>query len=132
MKITRIETVPVTVPVDRRVGKPADAKGFRFESRLLLVFVQTDSGLEGVGEVTPSPDWSGETAAGAKVLIDTYFTPHLVGEDPRRVRHCMDRLAKTFANPFTKAAIEMALFDIAGKFYQMPVYQLLGGLTRED
>lgn len=132
MRITRIDTVPVTVPVDRRVGKPTDAKGFRFESRLLLVFIQTDGGLEGVGEVTPSPDWSGETAAGAKALIDTYLSPRLLGEDPRRIRYCMDRLGRTFANPFTKAAIEMALFDIAGKFHQAPVYQLLGGLTRED
>lgn len=134
MKITRIDTVPVTVPVDRRVGPPpADAKGFRFESHLLLVFIQTDAGLEGVGEVTPSPDWSGETAAGAKALIDTYLTPRLLGEDPRRIRHCMDRLGKTFANPFTKAALEMALFDITGQFHHAPVYQLLGGgLTRGD
>ena len=134
MKITGIETIPVTVPVDRRVGPPpADAKGFRFESHLLLVFIETDAGIEGVGEVTASPDWSGETAAGAKALIDTHLAPRLLGEDPRRIRHCLDRLARTYANPFTKAAIEMALFDIAGKFHNAPVYQMLGaGLASSD
>lgn len=130
MKITRIETIPVTVPIDRRVGQVKDAKGFRFQSRLLMIFIHTDCGLEGVGEVTASPDWSGETSLGAKNLIDTHLTPRLLGEDPRRIRHCMDRLSKTFANPFAKAGIEMALFDIAGKSLNAPVYQLLGGAVR--
>lgn len=131
MKITAIETVPVTVPVDRRVGTVEDAKGFRFQSRLLMVFIRTDAGIDGVGEVTASPDWSGETSAGAKALIDTHLAPKLIGADPRQIRQCMDRLAKTFANPFAKAAIEMALFDIAGKFHHAPVYQLLGGAVRD-
>lgn len=130
MKITHIETIPVTVPIDRRVGQVQDAKGFRFQSRLLMIFIHTDCGLEGVGEVTASPDWSGETNLGAKNLIDTHLAPRLLGEDPRRIRHCMDRMAKTFANPFAKAGIEMALFDIAGKSLNAPVYQLLGGAVR--
>ena len=130
MKITRIETVPVTVPVDRRVGKVENTKGFRFQSHLLMVFIHTDAEIEGVGEVTASPDWSGETSLGAKTLIDQHLAPRLIGEDPRRIRHCMDRLAKTFANPFAKAGLEMALFDILGKSLGTPVYQLLGGAVR--
>ena len=131
MKITQIETLPVTVPIDRRVGQVKDAKGFRFQSRLLLIFIHTDCGIEGVGEVTASPDWSGETSLGAQALIDTHLSPRLIGEDPRRIRHCMDRLSKTFANPFAKAGLEMALFDILGKSLNTPVYQLLGGAVRE-
>lgn len=131
MRITRIETIPVTVPIDRRVGQVHDAKGFRFQSRLLMIFVHTDSELVGLGEVTASPDWSGETSLGAKVLIDTCLAPPLIGEDPRRIRHCMGRLSKTFANPFAKAGIEMALFDILGKSLNAPLHQLLGGPVRE-
>jgi muconate cycloisomerase len=131
MKITGIETVPVTVPVDRRVGKVDNAKGFRFQSHLLMIFIKTDAQIEGVGEVTASPDWSGETSLGAKALIDQHLAPRLIGEDPRRIRHCMDRLAKTFANPFAKAGLEMALFDTLGKSLGTPVYQLLGGAVRD-
>jgi L-alanine-DL-glutamate epimerase-like enolase superfamily enzyme len=132
MRITRIETIPVAVPVDRRVGKVEDAKGFRFQSRLLMVFVHTDCDRVGVGEVTASPDWSGETSGGARTLIERYLAPRLVGEDPRRISHCMQRLAKTFANPFAKAAIEMALFDLTGQAHDAPIYQLLGGAVRLD
>ena len=41
----------------------------------------------------------------------------------------MDFLIKL--NPFTKAAVEMALWDITGKALGVPVYQLLGGKVRE-
>lgn len=132
MKITRIETVAVSVPVDRGVGHVTNTKGFRFESHLLMVIVHTDRDLVGIGEVTGSPDWSGETNLGAQALIDRHLAPRLMGEDPRRVRHCMDRLARTFANPFAKAGLEMALFDILGKSLGAPVYQLLGGAVRDE
>ncbi len=54
--------------------------------------------------------------------------PALMGVDPTQIsaiRKMMDFLIKL--NPFTKAAVEMALWDIAGKARGVPVYQLLGG-----
>jgi L-alanine-DL-glutamate epimerase-like enolase superfamily enzyme len=131
MRITRLETIPIEIPVDRRVGTVRNTKGFRFTSHILLVIVHTDGDLTGVGEVTASPDWSGETCLGAQTLIDTHLAPRLIGEDPRRIRGCMDRLAKTFANPFAKAGIELALFDLLGKHLRTPLYQLLGGAVRD-
>ena len=130
MKITEIETISVRVGVDRRVGQLQDTKGFRFRSHLVVIRVHTDAGIEGIGEVNGSPDWSGETYLGAKALIDLHLAPRLIGEDPRRIRHCMAKLTRTFANPFTKAGIEMALFDILGKSLNAPLYQLLGGAVR--
>lgn len=130
MQITQIETIPVTIPINRRVGTVQNTKGFRFTSQILVVVIHTDRDLTGFGEVTGSPDWSGETCLGAKTLIDTHLTPRLLGEDPRRIRGCMDRIAKTFANPFAKAGIELALFDLLGKHLRTPLYQLLGGAVR--
>lgn len=131
MKITEIETVPVRLPIDRRVGSVTDTKGFRFTSQIVLVLVHTDEGLVGLGEVNGSPDWSGETYLGAKALIDLHLAPRLIGEDPRRIRHCLAQLERTFANPFAKAGLEMALFDILGKALDTPLYQLLGGAVRD-
>jgi muconate cycloisomerase len=130
MKITAIETTCVRVGIDRRVGQVKDAKGFRFTSHLVLVFVRTDSGLEGIGEANGSPDWSGETHLGEKAVIDMHLAPRLIGEDPRQIRRCMGKIASVFGNSFAKAAIEMALFDILGKSLGAPVYQLLGGPVR--
>lgn len=130
MKITAIETIPVRIPVDRRVGEVKETKGFRFTSHIVVVRVQTDAGVEGIGEVNGSPDWSGETYLGAKAVIDLHLAPKLIGEDPRQIRHCMAKIGRTFANPFAKAGLEMALFDILGKVTGAPLYQLLGGAVR--
>ena len=130
MKITAIETVPVRIGVDRRVGEVEEAKGFRFSSEILLIRVRTDGDVDGVGESNGSPDWSGETCRGAQALIEQHLAPRLIGEDPRRIRHCLKKLEKTFANPFAKAGIEMALFDILGKSTGAPLYQVLGGAVR--
>ncbi len=130
MKITSIETLPVSIGVDRRVGQVHDTKGFRFTSHLTVIFIRTDTGLEGIGEVNGSADWSGETQIGSQALIEQNLAPRLIGEDPRRTRHCMDKLKSVFANPFAKAGIEMALFDILGKSLQAPLHQLLGGAVR--
>jgi len=130
LQITAIETLPVQIGVDRRVGSVENTKGFRFTSHILVVLVHTDTGIVGVGEVNGSPDWSGETHLGAKALIDRHLAPRVLGEDPRRVRACMEKIARAFANPFTKAGLEMALFDILGQSLQTPLYQLLGGAVR--
>ena len=131
MKITKIETIPLTVNIDRGVGEVENKKGFRFQSKILMVLVHTNKNIHGLGEVTGSPDWSGETSFGAKILIDEHLGPKLIGEDPLRIRYCMEKISKTYFNPFAKAGLEMALFDIMGKFYNTPVYQILGGIVRE-
>ncbi len=132
MKITAIETLPVSVAVDRRVGQPKDTKGFRFTSHVIVVFIRTDTGLEGIGEINGSADWSGETQVGEQAVVEKTFAPRLIGEDPRRIRHCMDKLKSVFANSFAKAGIEIALFDILGKSLNAPLHQLLGGAVRSS
>ena len=58
--------------------------------------------------------------------------PALQGRDPRDVTALSMRMNRVLKlNPFTKAAVEMALWDIAGKAVGVPVYQLFGGKVRE-
>src|SRR5207302_7764195 len=57
----------------------------------------------------------------------------LTGHDPRDVEAITMRIGRSLAgNPFTKASIEMALWDILGKAAGLPVYRLLGGPVRDS
>ena len=130
MKITRIETFPVSIPLkpERRM---VSALGEHSVSQYVLVRIATDAGIEGAGEATVLPRWSGETVWGAQALIDRVLAPRLVGTDPTDidgVALLMDEVAED--NWFAKSALEMACWDICGKDFGKPVYELLGGPAR--
>src|SRR5262245_55475168 len=131
MKITRIEPIPVAVPLKKGLSAKT-AHGEHATSLFVLVRVHTDAGIIGLGEATISALWSGETPGGTVAAIREYIAPALVGKDPRDItaaRRAMDFMIKL--NPFTKAAVEMALWDVAGRAAGLPVYQLLGGKVRD-
>ena len=131
MKITSIETIPVEVPL-RKDRNTLTAHGAHITSKYVIVKVHTDAGLTGLGEATLAPRWSGETPGSCLSAINEIIAPALIGFNPTSVnlaRARMDRVIKL--NPFTKAAVEMALWDIAGKAAGVPVYQLLGGKVRD-
>src|SRR3954469_266527 len=131
MKITRVEPIPICVPLKKGMTAKT-AHGEHATSPYVIVKVHTDVGLVGLGEATISGLWSGETQAGTVAAITDYVAPQLVGKDPRDItaaRRAMDFIIKL--NLFTKAAVEMALWDISGKAVGLPVYQLLGGKVRD-
>lgn len=97
----------------------------------LHVRVYTDQGLTGQGEAT-------DAAAGGLPLI-AGFRPMLLGQDPLNVDYLFERIrtagifAGAQAGQYVAAlsAIEIALWDLAGKALGLPVWQLLGGRMRE-
>ena len=91
MKIDRIETFPVEIPLkpERRMRS---ALGQHTISRYLLVRVSTDVGIDGVGEATVMPRWSGETVWGAQALIHHVFAPAVIGHDPHEIDALADLL----------------------------------------
>lgn len=130
MKITHVETYMVRIPLkpERRM---ISALGQHTVSQYVLVRLLTDAGVEGVGEATVMPRWSGETVWGAQAVIEHVFTPLLLGCDPHAVAEIDARMDKACAhNWFAKSAIEMACWDIQGKAAGKPVYELLGGACR--
>lgn len=127
MRITKIDAIPVRVPLKAGMTTRT-AHGDHVTSDYVIVQVHTDDGLIGLGEATVAARWSGETSASCVAAIRDLLAPALVGSDPTRVGHLravMDRELKL--NPFTKAALEMAFWDLAGKAAGVPVYKLLGG-----
>ncbi|MEX0612548.1 MAG: enolase C-terminal domain-like protein [Pirellulales bacterium] len=140
MKITRIETIPVRVPIKPELAIRSGRGGSHLVSPFLLVKLHTNEGIVGLGEVSCTPRWSGEDQVTAAHFINTYFAPLLVGESfdcsrPLRGRpeapvDEIERLSAKFAaavagNYFTKAALEMALWDIVGKAHGKPVWEIL-------
>ena len=131
MKIARIETFPVLVPINSTRAIQG-GRGKHSASPFLMIRVHTDGGIYGVGEVSCTPGWSGEDNITAAHFINTVLSPLLIGEDPTQIERLTTRMAKTLANnPFTRSGIEMALWDILGKVAGLPVYRLLGGAVRE-
>lgn len=131
MQITKIETFPVQVPINPQRAIRG-GRGFHAVSPFLMLKVHTDEGITGVGEVSCTPVWSGEDNFSAAHFIQTILAPLLIGEDPTQVERLTATMQKAiFGNPFTRAGIEMALWDILGKVAGLPLYRLLGGPVRE-
>jgi galactonate dehydratase len=110
VKITAIETIAV--------------------DRYLFVQVHTDAGITGLGE---SGTWGFLEASAAAVET---FKRYLIGQDPLRIEHHWNYLYRWThfrgaAIMGALSAIDIALWDIAGKHFGVPAYQLLGGKTRD-
>jgi muconate cycloisomerase len=130
VKIARIETYPVRVPL-KPERHMQSSLGKHTVSDYVLVRLLTDSGIEGAGEATVTPVWSGETVWGCQAVIDRLFAPLLVGcdvSDIAELDHRMDAACKH--NWFAKSAVEMACWDVLGKAAGKPVHELLGGAVR--
>jgi L-alanine-DL-glutamate epimerase-like enolase superfamily enzyme len=131
LKITQIETIPVQVPIRPSLAIRSSL-GAHTVSPFLLIKVHTDEGIVGLGEVSCTPRWSGEDQVTAAHFIRDFLAPQLQGEDPRHLERLMLKMKRIIAaNPFTKAGLEMALWDILGKSLGAPLYRLLGGPVRD-
>jgi L-alanine-DL-glutamate epimerase-like enolase superfamily enzyme len=112
MKITRIRFYesPISRPI--------------FNQSFHIVTVETDQGITGIGE------------GGSKDTIEQ-CAGLLIGEDPRRIEHLWQLMYRGYFYPpgrekiHALGALDVALWDLKGKALGVPVYELLGGLTRE-
>lgn len=99
--------------------------------RWSLVRIETDEGLVGYGE----PTLEGHAATACAWIEET--APLLIGEDPTRIEHLWQVLYRGGfyrGGPLQVSAIsglEQALWDLTGKAWGRPVYQLLGGACRD-
>ncbi|MGW7682043.1 mandelate racemase/muconate lactonizing enzyme family protein [Kribbella sp. NPDC054772] len=98
---------------------------------MMLVAVDTDEGIHGIGEVGLRSRQ--RAAAGALEHLGAL----IVGEDPLRTEHLWQLMFRSGFYPADRviasaiAAIDVALWDIRGKAYGVPVHQLLGGAVRD-
>jgi L-alanine-DL-glutamate epimerase-like enolase superfamily enzyme len=131
MKIASIETIPLRIPFTtggQSAGGVWGSKDLQVVDSL-VVKVTADDGTVGWGETF------GFTAIPAvKLVIDTILAPDVIGRDVTMREKLMFDLQKKFhifgrsgAFIYGLSAIDIALWDIAGKAANKPIYQLLGG-----
>src|SRR6202165_2750249 len=100
----------------------------------VFVRIETGEGLVGWGEAAclGGPTWSEESAESVAVTIERYIAPWLVGRDPPAIAALPVEMAtRVQGNPFARAAVEMALWDLTGRALGVPVHRLLGGRVRD-
>ena len=122
------------VGIGRRLDHASPAR-FKQHSQTLLVKITTDQGLIGWGEAhAPAAP-----TVHAQVITDL-LAPILIGQDARRIGPLWDKMYSSqrlrgYATGFfteSIAGVDIALWDILGKFVGLPLYQLLGGKYRDS
>jgi galactonate dehydratase len=97
----------------------------------VFIRIDTNQGVSGWGEI------KGVDPRVSRVLVQSLFEL-LDGENPTRIEHLWQKIYRSHRNirggailVHTLAGIDMALWDLAGKLYGVPVYRLLGGPCRD-
>lgn len=130
MKIREVEVFAVSVPT---IIPYALSFGQVIAANSVLVRIHTEDGLYGIGETSPILTFSEESPETVTDVLKGYLIPAIMGENPARIEyihHIMDKAVK--GNSFAKAAIDIALYDMMGRKFKIPLYELLGGLYRDQ
>ena len=134
MKITKVETIVINMPmlIEGSVMPKQGGKA-RTSMDTLLVRVDTDEGVTGWGE-----GFGHRIFTATKAALDSFIGPMCVGRDPTAISALVDELQRNLTGVgrngpamYALSAIDIALWDIAGKLAKLPLYRLLGGSPRK-
>ena len=96
-----------------------------------LVKVSTDTGAVGYGEAPPTGVITGDTTGSIIGAIRDHIAKTIIGRDVDDFEDLMIALnACIQKNTSAKAAVDMALWDLYGQLYKIPVYKLMGGAKK--
>jgi L-alanine-DL-glutamate epimerase-like enolase superfamily enzyme len=135
MKITQVETIVVNTPI-LIAGKiqPKASGVARTSINTLYVRIDTDQGISGWGE-----GFGHRIYAATKAVLDDFLGQMCVGRDATAHAKLVDDLQRNIAGcgrngpaMYALSAIDIALWDIAGKAAGLPLYRLLGGSPRKE
>jgi L-Ala-D/L-Glu epimerase / N-acetyl-D-glutamate racemase len=130
-RIAAVEVIPIRAPRKEAVRSGLNPGDPVTASDVGIVRLETRSGLEGLGEISITYPRIGHALCFA---AEKLVAPALLGMDalerPRVLAEIGRVLAGELSSTYIRAAFEMALLDLAGKRYGVPVYDLLGGRMR--
>jgi L-alanine-DL-glutamate epimerase-like enolase superfamily enzyme len=129
MKITAVETYWTRIPFSMG-GTPAAMHGINAQGmNTVWLRLVTDQGLEGWGEA-----FGHASSAVSLAALDAQLAPALLGQDARDIAGLRRRLGQSFhlfgrngTHMYALSALDIALWDLAGKAAGLPLWRLLGG-----
>jgi muconate cycloisomerase len=129
MRIASIEPTQVDVPLREPVH---GVHGVTSVQRSVLVRVTSGDGLEGWGNVDPTPGYSAMSAAEVHHAVRR-IGPALIGADPFNVRRALAVMDGAAPGRYEAiGAVEMALVDLKARALGLPVHSLLGGRVKDE
>ena len=125
MKITKVRLGTISVPL-RVPFKTALRSVNSVED--IIVEIHTDTGHIGYGEAPPTGAITGDTTGAILGALNDHIIKTIVGKDVDDFENLLQTLNKCIVgNTSAKAAVDMALYDLYGQLYNIPVYKMLGG-----
>ncbi len=130
-KITRIDIYSARYPMTgyfKFFSSPSGSTG----RSCVTVKLTTDQGLVGWGQSVPIAKWSYETLETATTTLKDYFAPALIGHDAADIAGAHAKMDQAIAPsfsvgmPITRAGVDIALWDLAGKAAGKSVTELMG------
>src|SRR5271170_5424494 len=113
LAIRRVDAIPVALPLTKPVKMAAETVT---HARNILVRIEANDGTVGWGEAASAPTMTGDTIAGLVAAVRDHLAPLLVGKDAW-TRLAIGKMLRSalVANTGAHSAVEMALFDLAGR-----------------
>ncbi|MCS6850867.1 MAG: o-succinylbenzoate synthase [Gemmataceae bacterium] len=127
MRIDQIDLYHVAMPL---VAPWRTAYGDDAVVESVLVRM-VSGGLVGWGETSPlaGPTYSPEWAGGVFATLRRWLAPRIVGQDVLSAADLQQRLAIFKGNPFAKAGLDLAWWDLHARCQGQPLYRILGGTS---
>ncbi len=127
MKITAIDTCVLAVPTPKPIALEFP------QHKLVVAEIATDEGIRGLGY---SLAFGGGGAEAIHVYLETRLKPLLLGEDPLFVERLWEKMYRADRGikrqgvaAYALSALDIGLWDIAGKAARLPLYKLWGAAT---
>ena len=129
MKITEVRLGKISVPL-RVPFKTALRTVNSVED--VIVEIHTDTGAVGYGEAPPTGVITGDTTGAIIGAIQDHIAKSIIGRDVDEFEDVLQIVQKCIVkNTSAKAAVDIALWDLYGQLYKIPVYKLMGGAKKK-
>ena len=129
MKITEVRIGRISVPL-RTPFKTALRTVCSVED--VVVEIHTDTGAVGYGEAPPTGVITGDTTGAIIGAIQDHIAKNIIGRDVDEFETLCQTVQNCIVhNSSAKAAVDMALWDLYGQLYSIPVYKLMGGARKQ-